>query len=535
MRRHFALPTGVVLTICALVFYYFAVMRIDYARTALFNLDPHPDAIEYFAQAQAMARHHRPLIRLGFDKLPSRYPSGYSVLTLPWLKVLPEPEKILAPFRTNQTLGLLLLLGLFAFYWGRGQPFEGGLAEVLLVTLPAFLAFSRSSISELSAAAGIVLAVALVYLGLSETKRWMIYLAAVVLGLAVNIRIQVIFFGPLLLAMALLPPTRFSAKWLFHCVMAVLLFLLAASPLFVLNYQEFGSPLRTGYDLWVPTTARHHPFFSPYNIRSNLLLLGRELVASHQGFCVANLFGTGTSYVASFIALGLTGVFMMPRDKFFVCALLGGISFFVAAISFYFVDIRFYLPLLILLALAAALPVQWAVRCFRCHPLRAFLIFILFVLACLGFPSAAGYPAVAYRAQAWMALKSPVTANRALHFEAAECLGLSCAERPGVVLSDIDAAYLNALLGERFAAAPIDGKHHYAGNLTWHYGKQEAEAMVRQALTRRTPVYALFSMPRDRDQNLARLPIIENYRWLPVPHPPPSIAAILKLTPSPLN
>ena len=76
---------GALLFLCALTFYYFAVLRIDYSKTMLLDLGPHPDATEYFAQAKALGRNAWPYIQIGYDKLPSRYPPGYPVLMLPWL------------------------------------------------------------------------------------------------------------------------------------------------------------------------------------------------------------------------------------------------------------------------------------------------------------------------------------------------------------------------------------------------------------------------------------------------------------------
>ena len=113
---------GLLLLICALTFYYFAVLRIDYSKTTLLDLDPHPDATEYFAQAKTLYRDRWPSIQIGYEKLPSRYPFGYPVLMLPWLKILRGTDSVLAPFRTNQTIGLLLLLAVFAFYLYLAMP-----------------------------------------------------------------------------------------------------------------------------------------------------------------------------------------------------------------------------------------------------------------------------------------------------------------------------------------------------------------------------------------------------------------------------
>src|SRR5882757_3894887 len=169
--------TGTFCFVLALLFYYGAVLRIDFKRTHFLNLGPYPDAVEYFAQAESILKEGAPTIQIGYDKLPSRYPPGYPILMIPWLRFLPH-NGILAPFRTNQTIGLLLLAGGFVLYFAIGRPFAGGLAALLVATQPAFVTFSRSSISDLSGGAVAVLAFALVYLGLARRRRWLIYCAA---------------------------------------------------------------------------------------------------------------------------------------------------------------------------------------------------------------------------------------------------------------------------------------------------------------------------------------------------------------------
>jgi asparagine N-glycosylation enzyme membrane subunit Stt3 len=103
------------------------------------------DASGYFAQAKAIMKDGYPYLNLGYKKLPSIWPWGYPALMLPWLKILPDADSILAPFRTNQTIGLLLLLATFAFYSYLKMPLTGGFAALLLATLPGFFTFCRSS------------------------------------------------------------------------------------------------------------------------------------------------------------------------------------------------------------------------------------------------------------------------------------------------------------------------------------------------------------------------------------------------------
>ncbi len=133
---------GVLVLLCALTFYYFAVLRIDYTKTTLLDLGPYPDATEYFAQAKALRRDAWPYIQIGYEKLPSRYPFGYPMLMLPWLKVLRGTDSVLAPFRTNQTMGLLLLLAVFAFYLYLAMPLTGGFA--VLFSSRSFIKRSNS-------------------------------------------------------------------------------------------------------------------------------------------------------------------------------------------------------------------------------------------------------------------------------------------------------------------------------------------------------------------------------------------------------
>ena len=147
--------TGIFCFVLSLLFYYGTVLRIDFKRTDFLDLGPYPDGVEYFAQANSILKEGAPTIQIGYDKLPSRYPPGYPILMIPWLRFLPH-NGILAPFRTNQTIGLLLLVGSFTLYFAIGRPLAGGLAALLLATQPAFISFSRSSMSDLSggAAAG---------------------------------------------------------------------------------------------------------------------------------------------------------------------------------------------------------------------------------------------------------------------------------------------------------------------------------------------------------------------------------------------
>jgi hypothetical protein len=101
--------------------------------------------------------------------------------------------------------------------------------------------------------------------------------------------------------------------------------------------------------------------------------------------------------------------------------------------------------------------------------------------------------------------------------------------QPGIVLSDIDPVYLNALLPGAFVAAPVDGKHNYKWSDAWHYDQAQASALVEHGLQQSLPVYALFTSPNDLTTNQSRLPTIPGYEWR-ILNNSDGNAAILKLT-----
>jgi hypothetical protein len=515
-HRRFSLwvATGILFFVLSLLFYYGAVLRIEFKRTGLLDLGPFPDAVEYFAQANSILRYGAPTIQIGYDKLPSRYPPGYPILMIPWLKVLPQCDIILAPFRTNQTIGLLLLLGCFALYLRIGRPLAGGLAAMLLATQPAFVTYSRSSMSDLSGAAAAVLAFALVYLGLASRRRWPIYCAAIVLGLSLSIRPQLLFFAPLLISMALFPVFRSRAKWLLHCVLVILTFALAASPYFILNTFEFGHPLKTGYDFWVPSVTDKQMPFSVHNVPRQLAMIWSEVTASWDQFRVANLFGTGTYVVPTFVLLSIVGLAFLQLRRFEISALLAGTVFFIATATYSFVDGRFYMPILFLLVALAVLPAEWAIReSFKSrYSFLGVAVLALFVLSCVGYPSQSGFKPKTGRSQAWDALKYGSEHGKSPRYDAQKKFARTFKDEPGIVLSDIDPAYLNALLPKRFVAAPVDGNHSYCYSRLWHYGSAEAVQLVNIGISSNEPVYALESS-RNPDTSVKRLPSIDGYTW----------------------
>jgi hypothetical protein len=196
-------------------------------------------------------------------------------------------------------------------------------------------------------------------------------------------------------------------------------------------------------------------------------------------------------------------------------------------------DGRLYLPLWTLLIGVAVLPVTWAANNLLAgrRSIFALAVLVLFAAACLGYPSRSGYKTHDRdRSQAWDALHFSTSQRGPIQFVAQRYFGRRFEREPGIVLSDIDPVYLNALLPRGFVAAPIDGKHHYKWSYTWRYDRPQALALVQRGLSQALPIYVLFVSKREMEENTSRLPRVDGFDWVPV-NDSSAEAAILKLTP----
>src|SRR4029077_10518081 len=126
-----------------------------------------------------------------------------------------------------------------------------------------------------------------------------------------------------------------------------------------------------------------------------------------------------------------------------------------------------------------------------------------------GYPSQSGFKPNNGRSQAWDALHYADRNGKSPRYEAQKEFLRTFRHAPGIVLSDIEAPYLNALLPKPFVAAPIDANHNYCFSRLWHYGSATAVQLVQSGLDHAIPVYALLLSSKNADQDVKRLPLIE--------------------------
>jgi hypothetical protein len=140
-------------------------------------------------------------------------------------------------------------------------------------------------------------------------------------------------------------------------------------------------------------------------------------------------------------------------------------------------------------------------------------VLAVFLLSCIGYPSQSGFRPKSGRSQAWDALHYGNRNGKSPRYEAQKEFSRTFRDAAGIVLSDVDPPYLNALLPKPFVAAPLDANHNYCYSRLWHYGKAEAVQLVQNGLGHATPVYALLLPSKDVDQDVRRLPVIDGYSW----------------------
>ena len=122
-----------------------------------------------------------------------------------------------------------------------------------------------------------------------------------------------------------------------HCCLVLAVFAVAASPYFILNTFEFGHPLKTGYEFWVPALADKQAAFSFHNVPTQVGMIWSEITVSWDQFRVANLFGTGTYIVPAFVSLSILGLAFVRMRRFEISAFLAGTVYFVAIVTCTFV------------------------------------------------------------------------------------------------------------------------------------------------------------------------------------------------------
>ena len=506
-RRPYLLAL-VSLLVC-LAFYTLAVLRVDFRTTQLLDLDPTPDAVEYFAGAVSLYQGGSYAIRIGDQDLPPRYPPGYSLAMLPFIGLLGE-NAILAPFRVNQLLGLVLIIALFCYFYRSRRPLLAAVAVAILVTLPGFVLFARSSMSELLGAALILGAYYCCVRGLRDRNLFFFPVAGFILGTAALVRYQLLLFSPLLLSVFFVDGFSKSRR-LLTFLLSGLSLTLVVIPMMLYNWVEFGSPALTGYDFWVPDQAAAGRAFGLRFLATQLHLLWEEFSLTVSGSRAAYVFGLGYYYSPAFLLLcGLAVLWSIRTEKHRILLLPAGL--FVGGMLFYFwEDPRLYFAAAIL---AVPLIARFVGGVFGGRPTMTCLggrlaLVCLLICALAGFPSRGGFP----YSQTWALLDMDRLGARSPKYELVRSFRDRFGQASPLVISSMNPAYVSSLLGPGSIAVPLDENNEYSLGRRIRYGKQSAMVAIGDAIGEARRVYYLTLNPSSAETVSTLLPPPEGFDW----------------------
>lgn len=314
------------------------------------DLQPRPDALEYEEGARNMVHGAGYWIVVDGHRYPPRYPFGFSALMAPLLWFCdqgPGAGVIVVLAAAIVSVGMTWAIGYVA-----GGVVSAAAAGLLLAISPGHVVSSRMVMADVpaSCAAAVLTFGALVALTQPSSKTsW--FVLGLLASLSATIRMtNVLVAIPIVVCLLFQRPPEGGR-------MARLIAFAAGgaaglAPLGMYNWTRFGSPLASGYGLWVPGE-----FFSWRNV------VGPPAGGGTQPNCIRYrqaLAGDGTLYPWPVVPLVVLGVYEAVREggaPRLLCLLalssLGLLT--MLHLTFFWQGTRFLLPALPpLMALAAA-------------------------------------------------------------------------------------------------------------------------------------------------------------------------------------
>ncbi len=496
---------GAVLLAAASIIFFLSVLRVDTSRTRFYDMDPSPDSDEYFASAVTLKEEGTFAIQLGGAFYPPRYPPGYSALMVPFFYLPIPPVEV--PFLVNRLLGAFLLLAGAFLLWRSGRPAEAGLFALLLASHPSFILLARSSMSELTSAALIFAGYWGMYLYLRRGSVVSGFLASLVLGLALSVKISNLFWLPILVVAPAAAPLPLGRRAR-HALIFVVSGLIAAAPLFAYNWHAFGSPLRTGYHLWVPYWADFTRAFGLKFVAPQLAYWWKITTLGELRTTVAAYFGFGYYWAPSFAVLCLLAAVMRARVRWFRVMLAGGFFYLAAMSCYFFEDARLLFSLIPLATVAIAVTLRELAGSRR--PWLAGLALVLLVCQVLSFPGRRIRPELTNYLRA-SRIYGPAT-----KYGLVQALESDRGRRPTLLLTDLNPPYVYALMKGRRVVSFLFAEHDYRFNPDqFSYGEGKRRAQMGNALRLGWEIYGVSSGQRDGEFAEWVAPPA-GYRWVAV-------------------
>jgi hypothetical protein len=320
--------------------------------SAVADLRPWPDALEYEEAGRRLAAGEGYVIVVEGNVFPPRYPPGFSLLLVPFLRA---DDQSGAGIRGVFAASLIAVLGTAAIGWAVGG-WSGAIAATLVLALsPLHARWSRAVMSDVPASAAVAALAAAILMALRRGAGAGVWFGiGLGIGSASAIRQTVLLLAlPAAALLAAAHPGERARRVLAIGAGG----LVGLVPTLVLNAYLFGSPLRTGYDVWAPGLHFDATYLwapPPHGeARGNL------------SYYLTMILGDGRAYPWPIaLLLGLSAVEGLRRGGVARSLTILGLGYAGALVAahgaFYWQADRFLVPALPLLASFAALAVGHA-------------------------------------------------------------------------------------------------------------------------------------------------------------------------------
>ncbi|MEM6797445.1 MAG: hypothetical protein AAF725_25980, partial [Acidobacteriota bacterium] len=445
-------------------------LAVPWTATATAGLaaQPWPDGAEYLDMAVSLHRHGRARIHVGGEEHPSRYPAAFSLVTATCLAAGAPPAA--APYRVNLLAGALLLLLMAGWVAKHQGTLEAGVAALLLATFPTFVLLSRSPLSELSASvlvlggAGFLYSYSGATAAQGASARGALVqgasaqgaLGAALLGLSTSFRLSNVLLAPLLAAALLARKgDRWETKARQACVLGAAM-ALGMLPLFFGNWILLGHPLETGYGYWIPQWSADQAFDLDF-LRPNLAYDLRELLQQESRFTTANLYGTGSYFGPTLVALIAWALWTLRADRRRLWSFAAACGSYYGAMKIYFFqDARLIFPIFLMAFPAAGRAVGLAWRGAAASKPRAAVGSVLLIATVAGVPGSGGFSDTA----ALLSVERPSSPGYRMLVQ----LPRMPIEAPRLILTDLNPPYVHAMTEPGTQVAPLYDDHLYRNN-----------------------------------------------------------------------
>ncbi|MBI3578446.1 MAG: glycosyltransferase family 39 protein [Ignavibacteriales bacterium] len=439
----------ILLSLCIIIFSVGAFQNPQSPKSSFRNLDPLPDAAEYAILASNIYQGVGARLSVNETTFPSRYPLGFSILIIPFYAVL--GNDIANAFYCLFLLGLLSIVVLYLLARNiSNNPFSPFLATFFFAANPLVWILSGLVMSEMATTFFLLLSLySLSRIRLSDTVGWFILLGCSI-GYAAFIRIpNIAIAAPIIVYLVWRKKVPFWSARMMGFMLPLLFF---CGVIAMQNYFLYGSVFGTGYSAHSVVSFGFGYFLTHSLHYFKSLFLGIGGVS---------LWTTGPFYSEIITVFLVVGIYSLVREKKFGTLIVGvGISalLFVIYSAWFFLDVRFLLPLFPLIFIGAAYGISYFVS----HLKEAHRWSAIAIVAAIYFVNPI-HPSVGSLAAAERKFsKSNLPTNYIQVQEVNAYMDSINAERnTHILITSLNLVYQEHLSNKRYSVLPFNEKQEY--------------------------------------------------------------------------